>query len=134
MELEIYDKKCSSVKVAGPAIRLTKQGVIYFNKPAIDLLNLAGGNSVSFANDKTRPKDWYLFRDADGLPLKPKSGKDKTTGVPSLGIATAVICSKIRQTLSLPADKNISIEIALEPTAENGKSLHALLTSKINLK
>lgn len=134
MELNIYNKECISLSYAGPAVRLTKQGVIYFTKTAMELLNLSDGNMVSFANDKTRPKDWYLFRDADGMPLKPKSGKDTKTGDQSYGISSKFLVTKIKETLSIPADKNISIEIAREPLLENGKAYYALLTSKINLK
>lgn len=134
MELNIYNKECISQSYAGPAVRLTKQGVIYFTKTAMELLNLSDGNTVSFANDKTRLKDWYMFRDADGMPLKPKSGKDTKTGDQSYGISSKFLVTKIKETLSIPADKNISIEIAREPLLENGKAYYALLTSKINLK
>jgi len=126
MELNIFNKTNSRQVVHEPAVRMTTGGVIVINKKALDLMELVENNCISIAQDKQHPKDWYIFRDADGLPIKKKSGTNE-----SLGIASSFICSEIKTSLGLDKKKGYIFQLALQPTVENGKSLWALITSKV---
>lgn len=125
MEFNIFNKANSRQLVTEPAVRIAG-GVIVINKKGLDLMELVENNAISIAQDKHRPKDWYIFRDADGLPIKAKSGTTE-----SLGIASSFICSEIRTSLGLDKKKAFSFKIAPVPTEVNGKSYWALITSTV---
>jgi hypothetical protein len=126
MELNIFNKANCRQHVTEPAVRITTGGAIVLNKKALDIMELVENNSISIALDKQRPKDWYIFRDADGMPIKKKSGTTE-----SLGIASSFICNEIKTSLGVDKKKSLSILLAPAPTVENGKTLWALITSKV---
>ena len=125
MEFNIFNKTNSRQSVTEPAVRITK-GVFTINKKGLKLMELVENNAISIAQDKHRPKDWYIFRDADGLPIKAKSGNAE-----SLGIASSFICSEIRTSLGLDKKKSFTFKIAPAATEVNGKSYWALITSTV---
>jgi len=126
MELNIFNKANCRQLVTEPAVRITTGGVIVLNKKALDIMELVENNAISIAQDKQQPKDWYIFRDVDGLPIKKKSGTTE-----SLGIASSFICNEIKTSLGVDKKKSLSIQIAPAPTVEGGKAFFALLTSKV---
>jgi hypothetical protein len=126
MELNIFNKANCRQLVTEPAVRITTGGAIVINKKALDLMELVENNSISIAQDKQRPKDWYIFRDADGLVIKKKSSTTE-----SIGISSSFICNEIKTSLGLDKKKNYSFLVAPQPTVENGKTIWALITSKI---
>lgn len=126
MEFNIYNEKNCRVVTREPSVRLTKGGVIIINAAAMKKMEFVAGNRISFAQDKQRPKDWYIVRDADGLEIKPKSG---TT--PSFGVQSSNLCNEILASLGLQKGGNNTFKIAPAATEVNGKSYWALITSTV---
>jgi hypothetical protein len=126
MEFNIFNKSKCRQLVQESAVRITPGGVLVINKKALTQMELVENNCISIAQDKQRPKDWYIFRDADGLPIKKKSGTTE-----SLGIASSFICSEIKTSLGLDKKKSYSFKLAAAPTEINGKSYWALITSTV---
>lgn len=127
MKLIVFNKTTQSHRMVEPAVRFTKSGSIYLNKKAMDLMELQVGNAVSLAQDSDRKKDWYLFRDADGMIVRTGS---KTAE--SFLISNASAAAELKQSLGIDAKKNFSLKLAIVPIEENGKPYFALLTSQIS--
>jgi hypothetical protein len=127
MKLIIFDKKTQCQRSLEPSVRFTKSGSIYLNKGIMALMQLQVGNSVSLAQDEERKKDWYIFRDADGLNIRNGNKKGE-----SFLISNATAAFEIKKALGLDQKKNFSVKIANTATEENGKAFFALLTSKIS--
>lgn len=126
MKLIVFNKTTQSHRVQDPAVRFSKSGAIYINKKGMELMGLQIGNTISLAQDGERKKDWYLFRDADGMIIRVGS---KTTE--SFLIANATAASELRLSLGLDPKKNFTLKLATTPVEENGKAYYALLTSQI---
>lgn len=127
MKLIIFNKKTQSQRNSEPSVRFTKSGSIYLNKGAMALMQLQAGNSVSLAQDEERKKDWYIFRDADGLIIR--SGNKKGE---SFLISNASAAIELKKALGLDPKKNFSVKLATVATEDEGKSYFALLTSKVS--
>jgi hypothetical protein len=127
MKLIVFNKTTQSHRIVEPAARFTKNGSIYLNKKAMDLMELQVGNAVSLAQDSDRKKDWYLFRDADGMIIRTGS---KTSE--SFLISNASAVSELKQCLGIDDKKNFSLKLAQKPVEENGKPYFALLTSQFS--
>lgn len=127
MKLIVFNKTTQSHRSIEPAVRFTKSGTIYLNKKAMDLMELQVGNAISLAQDSDRKKDWYLFRDADGVLIR----NGNKTG-DSFLISNASAAAELKQSLGIDAKKNFSLKLAQKPIEENGKPYFALLTSQIS--
>ncbi len=125
MEIEIYDSSIvKSGRLYRPAVQINKGGVFTFNTQAVESLNLASGNTISFVRDKTNPRDWYILRDPNGLPLR-----EKTKG--QLICNAKLVRELMFDTLGAK-QKNGSMKflVAKEPTQHKDKMLYAILTTK----
>jgi hypothetical protein len=127
MKLIVFNKTTQSHRNVEPAVRFTKSGSIYLNKKAMELMELQAGNAVSLGQDSDRKKDWFLFRDADGMLVR-KGNKGGESFI--ISNATAVI--EVKQSLGVDAKKNFSVKLAPKPIEEKGKQYFALLTSQIS--
>ncbi len=69
MKLKIYNRQnIVSARATKLKPRITisyKPGLIAFSKSATELLGLKKDTKLSFYQDETRPKDWYIGVDAD---------------------------------------------------------------------
>lgn len=126
MKLIVFNKTTQSSRIQEPAVRFTKSGCIYINKKAVEMLNLEIGNTISLAQDGERKKDWYLFRDADGMVIR-KGNQEGDSFI----IANATAAYELKQSLGLDPKKNFTLKLATTPVEENGKAYYALLTSHI---
>ena len=125
MEIEIYDSSIlKSGRLYRPAVHINKGGVFTFNPQAVESLNLAIGNTISFVRDKTNPRDWYIMRDPNGLPLR-----EKAKG--QLLVNAKLVSELMFETLGAK-QKNGSMKflVAKEPTQHKDKILYAILTTK----
>jgi hypothetical protein len=126
MNLKIFTEKECRVITREPSVRITTGGVIVINTAAMKQMQLAAGNRISMAQDDENPKDWYIFRHADGLEVKAKNGDQK-----SFGIQSSFLCNEILKSLGLEKGKTCGFKLAPAPTEIDGKTLWALITSKI---
>lgn len=125
MEIEIYDSSIlKSGRLQRPAVHINKGGLCTFNPQAVESLNLASGNTISFVRDKTNPRDWYILRDPNGLALR-----EKTKG--QLIVNAKLVRELMFETLGAK-QKNGSVKflIAKEPAQHKDKMLYAILTTK----
>jgi hypothetical protein len=125
MNLNIFTEKNCRVITREPSVRITTGGVIVINTAAMNQMELVAGNRIALAQDAEHLKDWYLYRDADGLEIKSKNGEAK-----SFGIQSSFLCNAILKSLGLEKGKTFRFKIAPAPTELNGKNLWALITSK----
>ncbi len=68
MKLTVYDqgKLASGDDLQGKrVVTVNRDGTIYLSKVLTLELGLKPGDRVCVANDKEKPKDWYLFRTDD---------------------------------------------------------------------
>jgi len=125
MEIEIFD---SSVLKPGrlyrPTVHVSKSGLFTFNPLAVEQLNLAIGNTISFVRDKINPRDWYIMRDPNGLVLR-----EKQKG--QLMCNAKIVRDLMHEALGAKL-KNESMKflVAKEPTQHKDKMLYAILTTK----
>lgn len=125
MEIEIFDSSnLKSGRLYRPAVHINKSGVFTFNPQAVEQLNLAVGNTISFVRDKTNPRYWYILRDPNGIPLREKT-KDQ------LACNAKLVRELMYEALGAKL-KNESMKflVAKEPTQHKDKMLYAILTTK----
>lgn len=61
-----------------PAIRIQANGVIFFNRLAVELIGKDVEKGVVILQDKKNPKDFYLHFSVDGFKIKPYKKEDNT--------------------------------------------------------
>lgn len=125
MEIEIFD---SSVLKPGriyrPAVHVSKAGLFAFNPQAVEQLNLAAGNTISFVRDKTNPRDWYILRDPNGLTLREKKNGQ-------LMLNAKIVRDLIFESVGVkPKNGSMKFLVAKEPVQHKDKMLYAILTTK----
>jgi len=125
MEIEIFDSSnLKTGRLYRPAVHINKGGVFSFNPQAVEALNLASGNTISFVRDKSNPRDWYILRDPNGLPLREKNK------------GQLIVNAKLVREMMFDAlgakQKNGSMKflVAKEPTQHKDKMLYSILTTK----
>lgn len=128
MEIEIFDSK--SIKhrrVNGAALSVNVKGRFEINKTAVETLNLEDGCKISFVHDKKNPRDWYLFRDPNGVTTRVYS----KTG--SLLFNSMQLRKLIYESIGSPEAKNgkMRFSIATQPTQHKEMIMYAILTSKL---
>lgn len=73
MEMTVFNKNSvKSIPKAAPKISVSKNGVFRIGIAATELMGLKSGASVSLAKDADG--NWYIFKDAEGFPLREDSG------------------------------------------------------------
>jgi hypothetical protein len=126
MNLKIFTEKECRVITREPSIRITTGGVLMINTAAMKQMQLVAGNRIAMAQDAENPRDWYIYRNADGLEIKVKNGKQQ-----SWGIQSSFLCNEILKSLGFEKGKTCGFKLAPAPTELDGKTLWALITSKI---
>ncbi len=82
MKLKCFDTSVVGVVSARPYIRINgKTGLIGFNSTLTRNLNLSKGDRVSFYQDESSPKDWYLARSGDGFAVRMKEESSSLNNV-----------------------------------------------------
>lgn len=125
MELITFNKKnalCKQRK-GNPTIRfMRKTGIISISATAAERMKLNEKTSISFAQDKKEPKDWYICtNDPEGFAMRTKNKSLLYL------FNNAVICNAILDALKVK--EAVSFTIGVEPFNHEGKQYWPIITS-----
>lgn len=134
MKFKVFDKTSQGTGVGNkaettPKISVSENGVVFLNKPAMELIN---HDNIKIVQDEDSPKDWYLTADDDGIFFRKKMKYPKEKGQISGYIANAMTVFKAMKAALGLVKVTSKMNIAATPINIDGQDYYAILTSSIH--
>ncbi|MCK6611576.1 MAG: hypothetical protein L6Q78_11110 [Bacteroidia bacterium] len=120
MKLKIFDNETSMRAKAGRnSINVSfKKGLIRFSSMLVNTMHLKKGDCISFGQDESNPKDWYLFKSKTGFELRMNK---ELLLLNNIGTVRAI-------SDSLGIDYSTSFLVAKEPIKSDGIEYWPIIT------
>lgn len=97
---KIYDQSINPDRSKRkPRVTLTREGVVVFNKEAVDLLQIKAGDGIQFLQANSNSKEWYVRKSDDKNAFNLRQGAG--TSIATLQFNCAFVIIEILDSLSL---------------------------------
>lgn len=123
MKLKCFDTTVAGIVSAKPYIRLNaKTGLMGLNASLVRNLKITAGDRISFYQDESSPKDWYLAKSAEGFLVR---SKDDSAFVNNAHTAKSIIESLQKV---LGGVTKVGFRVSEEPVQDGDITLYAIIT------
>jgi hypothetical protein len=134
MKFKVFDKNSQGTGVGNkaettPKISVSENGVLFLNKPAMDLI---GNDRIRIVQDEDKPKDWYLTPDNDGISFRKKMKYPKEKGIVQGYITNSMLVFKAMKSALGLVKVTSKMNIATAPITIDGQDYYAILTGSIH--
>lgn len=113
---QTFPKMGGGTRSTTPKVNFSKAGVIEFNKPAVELLELKPGDKVTIAQDEEDAANWYVFKDKNGFEIRSKEFEKHG----KLAFNHRALTIEISKACDVNPDESQNFLVAGKPTTING--------------